>query len=153
MLLKVATDGSADESNSSSESGMAAVEEDFFDVDSNTEMANHSNNILSTSERLRERPSIEQGVSLLQRVGRNARRGNDIERGDVQIEIEGLMDDALNSLHDETRAVENIVNRIQSNGRRSGGRDSNVGWVVGWIVESPFATVLDSWFTPCCPRL
>ena len=39
MLLKVATDGSADESNSSSESGMA--EEDFFDVDSNTEMANH----------------------------------------------------------------------------------------------------------------
>ena len=67
MLLKVATDGSADESNSSSESGMAAVEEDFFDVDSNTEMANHSNNILSTSERLRERPSID-GESQYRKV-------------------------------------------------------------------------------------
>ena len=132
MLLKVATDDSSNEANSSSESGMAVVEEDLFDVDSNTEMANHFNNILSTSEGLREPPSIRQGASISQRdrVGRNARRGNDIERGNVQREIEGLMDDALSSLHNETRAVENIVTpNSDTSDRRSGGRDGNVRWV------------------------
>ena len=40
------------------------------------------------------------------------------------------MDDALNSLHNETRAVENIVTpNTNTSGRRSGGRDSNVRWV------------------------